>query len=735
MKNIVRITGLTLIICIFHIVNCFALQTSTFYREESSTSYGFQKIESCIVLNQIMNLQNIKVKFTQDDNNYMFHITANTTINVYKDYGASVIGSYTSAPAPLLYSKENFGAGLTLNENGKTPFADYKNGTLYRESDVYILNSSIANYINKYTIKSDGSITNKIYEQNNNGEKYFIPSALRNRVSARSYVFSGASSYPINCENNGTGVSILSNGSWYQYSLNDVKKYKTYCIENLDIHINCKIAINKAYMKDYKYVCFAQSEVLCTELSVAGLLESVHAISICSQTINLEEYVDCDHDWTLLQGDRLNHIRYCKNCEWKKSESHELLYEYDGIKRNVCTCSYIDKVHYYFNINDDNINEITALLDSNSPYTKFEYTKKKGYKFKYYNKYEKEFLKNDKLSTVSNAIYDKFIATCSELDDETAMRSVIYDAQYDVNHFAFLYSNINNKNLELNDKIEKQTISYDEKSYLKKNIKMTGYAFKGWSLMKAGENVDLPPLKEITNYTDVDLAEITIYPVYKNLDFYISYSAGSGQFSDGSKNKTVSYTYFDNSELEHITLNSRDDYVIGYQDQDGNKYNNMAQVKKYIDDNELDGFTLKLAPIIGRDQYGRAERTDDEKDKDDEEERKFYDSPLDFVEESDDEIDEEKDKIYGMSYTVNNATNDKKNKSKYRKGEVLATLSFIRKPSLGNDLEMSKIEMLKNFIENHLLLSIAGASLLLILLVVYEISVIRHYLKHLSYAG
>ena len=137
MKNIVRIMGLTLIICIFHIINCFALQTSTFYREESSTSYGFQKIESCIVLNQIMNLQNIKVKFTQDDNNYMFHITANTTLNVYKDYGASVIGSYTSAPAPLLYSKENFGAGLTLNENGKTPFADYKM-ELYIESQMYI---------------------------------------------------------------------------------------------------------------------------------------------------------------------------------------------------------------------------------------------------------------------------------------------------------------------------------------------------------------------------------------------------------------------------------------------------------------------------------------------------------------------------------------------------------------------------------------------------------------------
>lgn len=729
-KYLFKICFVIFISLIFKI-DSFALDASTYYREESATSYGFCKIETTIKYNQIINLQNINVRFTQNDTDYIFHITGNDTINVYSVYGGSFLSSYYNAPAPMLYKEKNFGNGLVISENDKTPFADYKSGNIYSNSYIQILRKAIASFESSYTLRSDGSIVNRVRDSWNNGERYFVPNSLRNRASARSYSYKNVTSFPYNCGNNGVGVGIISNNSGCQFTLNSVNINKTKCIEKMKININCKLSIKKEYIDDYRYICFAQSYSFLTEQKVLDLQESASGVSICTQTIDLKEYANCEHDWELSQGDKLNHKWHCKKCEWVKNEPHKLLYEYDGIKYNVCTCSYIDKVKYSFKINDDNIDELTSLLDSNSPYAKYEFTNKKGYKFKYYNKYEKKLDSMVNLSTVSNVISTELVATCSELDDETGMCSVIYDAQYNVNQFTFIYKNTNNKDLVLVGEIEPQIINYDEKAYLKKNIKHTGYVFKGWSLSYSGEEVNFLPMQEITNYTDVDLSEITLYPIYKNLDFRISYSSSRGTFSDGSKYKEVAYTYFDSAELEPLYIDSSEDYLKCYTDANGNRFYTMAEVKKYIDDNELDNFNLKLFPVITRNPQGSAERNNDKKVDEEIRRRANHNSgPGVLNDRINDNAEDfnflEDGSIYGMSVTTKD---DSRKKDSHMFGAVVASLSFIRKPVINNKDFYYKLRLLLRFIMEHMLLVSICIILLIILIIIYEIIMIGRYKK------
>lgn len=167
----------------------------------------------------------------------------------------------------------------------------------------------------------------------------------------------------------------------------------------------------------------------------------------------------------------------------------------------------------------------------------------------------------------------------SELPDRTGNTSLVFEAEYEANKFTIYYSNKNNKNLNLSENIEPQTIEYDEVAYLKKNINYLGYVFKGWSFVEGGESVDLAPLYEMTNYTATDGYELELYPVYANLDFKIAYSAGSGHFKDGSKYKEINYTYYDDKELEKAISDVRDLYFNCYVDDVGNKFRTMADVK------------------------------------------------------------------------------------------------------------------------------------------------------------
>ena len=728
MKKIVLIT-LTMFIelCLSKVT--FAYQTSILESYESTSSTGYCEIRTSVYLNKIFDLKNISVKFTQDDQYYIFHVTGNTTVNIYKDFARTTIVSGGGGIAPLLYSKPNFGDGMYIVENDKTPFISFTAGNLYTNVSVSILNQLVESYSFKYYQHSNGTTSNEQLKENNNGLKYYIGNNLRCSVAGHPPNFVGARTYPVATKNNGVGVKLLSNASSYYYTYNDVRIGDQPCADMFYGYMNVKVAIEKRYMDDYRYICFARSFLYKNSENINTTDHDCKGLSACTQTIDLKEYAHCDHEWEIKAEDRKNHSIHCKNCQWTKIMPHEFLYEYDGIKHNVCTCSYIEKVNYNFNINDDFTKEVTETFYSDSVYEKHEFKRKTGYKFKHYEVYETKLSSINNLSTVSNALNTTLVATTSVLPDNTGQMSMTYVARYDPNSFTINYSNINNKGLEVDGNSEPQKIVYDEVEYLKENLYHEGYTLKGWSKVKAGERVDLKPLQEVTNYTDEDLYELTLYPVYTTLDFKIAYNAGNNFLSDGSKYKVVSYTYYDDKEFERVKSTSTETYLQYFIDSYGNKYRAMAELKKYLDKNGLNNVTVNLFPVFGRSEYSPPTRGDDTNGPNKKKDEKKEEETITETKENDENfiIDDNDSIIYGMSDSTNDLADNEGEKT--IKGAVVASLSFIRRNNVDGNKKIDKFAILQMFIRENLLFCTVSAVLLLISLIIYEILIINYYRK------
>lgn len=724
------------IICfvILNFGNVYAVAYSSFEVNESSTSSGSSVINNVVYFNQLMNLENIKVKFTQDNNNYIFHITGNASAKIYKDVAITSTHVEESSVAPMLYKTADFGNNMYLEESGKAPYFAYV-GAVRTDATVKIGDTVIEHYTEKYRITSDGSIKDSSDEITGNGDYYFVPVSLRTAISARSYNYTNARSYPYRLYNNGIGVTLLQNSSSYSYSYNDVIRDGARCIDTCYFNINAKIAINKGYINHYRCACFAQTYSLTSDCTYNELSASIKGISLCTPTIDLKEYAECEHSWSIESAGKTNHYRYCKNCEWKVTEPHKLLYEYDGIKNNACACLYIDKVNYQFKINDDFTEEVTEVLDTDTEYAAHKFRNKTGYKFKHYNVYEKKYVSDSNLSTISNALKTVFVSTVSELSDRTGNSSLIFETEYEPNRFTVYYSNKNNKNINLSENIEPQTIEYDEVAYLKKNIDYIGYLFKGWSFVEGGESVDLAPLCEMTNYTTTDRYELELYPVYANLDFKIVYSAGRGHFKDGSKYKEIDYTYYDDKELEKAISDADALHFYCYIDDVGNKYRTMADVKKYIEKNGTENFILNLFPLFTGNPLGSPERTEggggpgerlDRGENDKVEESITYDMLLNAADEN-----------LGYNYwpsivpfsdsEISDSDKENEDSEKSLDGAVVASLSFIIKSDTMSGNSHSKWDVLILFIKSNLPICILAGMGLLSLLIIYEIIVISSF--------
>lgn len=732
--NIKRVVVCAMVFVFAIFGNVYAIAYSEVSLYESSTSSGYSTVKNDVYFNQLMNLDNVKVKFTQDNSNYIFHITGNSSVKIYNGVAITSTHRDQSSVAPMLYKTANFGNDMYVEESSKYPFFAYT-GSIFTRSTVRIGGNIIECYDESYRITSDGSLRDYNSGRDGNGDRYFIPSSLRNALSSRSYNFRYVGKYPSTLETNGQGISLLQNSSSYSYSYNDVIRNGNRCIDTCYFNINAKIAINKSYINNYRYVCFAQTYSMATEYNLGELTASMKGISLCTPTIDLKEYAECNHNWTIQAEDKARHYRYCENCEWKITEPHELMYEYDGIKNNVCTCSYIDKVKYEFKINDDFTDEVVETFDTDAEYTKHEFRNKTGYKFKHYNIYEKKYVSNVNLSTVSNTLQTIFVSTASELADKTGNVSLICEAEYEPNKFTIYYNNENNKQVELNESIEPQTVVYDEVAHLKKNIHHVGYIFKGWSLVEGGDNVDFAPLDEVTNYTAIDRYELKLYPVYSNLDFKIIYSAGSGHFADGSKYKEVMYTYYDDSELEKAFSGEYDAYFCWYYDDKGNKYRNMSDVKNYVEENSTENFTLNLFPTFGRNQIGSPERTDDVGPGGGTPGTDVLptDNPENQAADIDSIILESNYLPYIIPFSqsdINNGSNEEKDKKELA-GAVKATLSFIIKNDNLNRNQYSKWDLIMLFIKNNFIACVFSGIALLSLLIIYEVIVISRFRRSL----
>ena len=739
MKKYIKITCHILFFCIILTFKAFPLAVSHVDIYDSPYSTSYISASNDITFNQYMKLKDVRVSFSQDDDKYTFKVSANSSVKIYDNLFKVEAYSCSGSLVPLLYKEENFGDGMKITESTKLPHSDCYNVDCYTTAEVKIKNKTQSKYVNKYHLNYSEHITTESIDTNN-GEKYFIPKSLRNSISS-GWGFNNTTKYPIYCTNNGDGVSLVRNSSYNNYT------YINSCYDTYFAYMDVTISINKNYIDDYRYLCFAQECIAESYGEYNDRHYNFYGVSVCSNTIDLKEYVDCDHNWTYKIKDKLSHVMYCDKCKWEKEEPHWLLYEYDGIEYDVCTCSYVDKVKYRFVINDDITGEVEEVCDTECEYNKHKFMHKKGYNFKWYEKYILKHEHDKELSKENIGIYYDFIATVSEMDKVAGKKSVLYEAKYSPIKYVFNYSNYNTCDLKLDNVISKQEVYYDERACLKKSIDVNGYEFKGWALDKKSKKIDFIELEDVTNYTTENLKEYTLYPVYERMDYTLVYNAGNYTFENGEKEKTVKYSYFDNGELEKPKINSSNYVFSGYVDTNGNKYNTLSDVRNVIDKIKKSNMILHLKVSVGSIGIGGAESTKKGRSSTEPTTENKYLSNIETSSSTDlYETTEIVDYSVPYNYLYETRTNNIIKGMSNTNEEIVdeevdadldkprvATISLINKFKFNDEkLKKSKLDLLREFIENNKILCIIAGTLLFLLLMFYEIFVIRHYIKRKS---
>ena len=453
-----------------------------------------------------MSLENVKVTFTQDDKKYYFEITANSSVLVSSnDYYLN------RHPSPLLYKSENFADGMLIEESKKAPYASCNNGQFYTTSNVKIGGTTITNQEDKYRISS-GNYYDDGHTNVESGDKYFIPNTMRPYTMQNNENFQYATKYPISATNNGEGVELIKDDSKSGFSsAGDSTNY------NYDANFDVKISIEKDFIDDYRYLCFAEAFVEITYKSEANLAGAYNGISYCSDTIDLKDYIDCDHLWKYEIKDKTNHKMVCDKCKWEKDESHNYKYEYDSLKNNLCICGFNKNVNHHFVYDSDKVDDKTVKLIASSSCTTYANPTKTGYVFNNYEQYYKYFddMTNPVFSTTATKLTNTLMGTITTLPTMTDRFSQIFIAKYDPIKYSVVFKANSNLgfNVSLTGISNLNNISYDTEHDVP-TVSYTGYIFKGWSLTSGSSAVNIKTTDKIKNLTETNAKTINLYPVF-----------------------------------------------------------------------------------------------------------------------------------------------------------------------------------------------------------------------------
>ncbi|MBO6134882.1 MAG: hypothetical protein J6O09_03820 [Lachnospiraceae bacterium] len=560
-----------------------AASASSYTYSASTTASGSEKEACDVIYNQLFTLDNVKVKFTQTDDKYTFKVTGNSSYSVNNsNFGTGCKVYQSQRIVPMLYKKENFGNGIRAYERDENPYASFS-GSLTSGAFLQILSSSIFNNSQTIRYKSDGSWNATSDSFNENGEKAFIPTGARPTFSSIK-----SNKYPCMCSNDYcVGASMDNNSSYvyYEYTSSSAEYVaKIYCI------YNATISIEKKYIDDYRYLCFGGAFLLATNVYEEWLRLSVTGYSMSTNTIDLKDYINCEHEWSPLRYDQKEHILKCDYCEWEKKESHTFEYEYDGIADNMCACTEVKKVHYTYTINDDYISEEIKSYNVGDECQEIASIKKTGYNFLWYEKHELQVESKDLKNIEAKIAPTKkvFVATVSSLDNIASNFSTYYKAVYAPIEYTFVYSTASNVDKYISDKISydkviaPQTFHYDEKDNLRKHIDYDYLTFKGWSLTNGGNDVVFKDEEEILNYTTKDKSIYILYPIYETDKYQVLYNTLLGAYDNGSKQTGCFYDFYTDEGLL-IPKNMGSNKVFShYVDLYGNHFDTLIDIRNYI---------------------------------------------------------------------------------------------------------------------------------------------------------
>ena len=606
-KGIIKTILFTFIFALILDASVYAVdyyELSSSEHNEGSTSAGSSLCRCRQEYYQGLSLKDVKVKFTQNDTEYIFDISAKSDFTFWGNELTNKDLCYVNnsdIPQPILYKTENFGNRMIIEEYSKLGFIDYY-GSVYTNSVVTIKNQEIGYLYTSADVKPNTN-DQTAYTKRNNGDKFFIPNEARINALANTHNYKNVKEYPYDLDNNGEGVRVIKNSSNKSYIEKEFDKDgngdKTYA-SSVNIDFNTKIAIEKSSMDDYRYICFICSEVGRTSLLQKTGKHYSYGYSLSTNTIDLKNFIMCNHSWSVTSSDASNHTLKCANCEWVKTEAHDYKFAYDGILNDVCICSRVKQVKYHYEINDNFNTTIDKIMNTNSTCDKVEVQKKTGYNFKWYEKYELQFDDDDLLTMTTNQISAKkvFLNNTTKVDNMTGSRSIFYKAVYSPIKYVFNYSNKASVKdyikKHLNKNISPQTFYYNSKDYLKGHSEYDYLTFKGWTLTEGSNKADFLSKAEILNYTSIDQSEFTLYPIYEPMEYKILYNTINGKYDGDTQQLSKVYDYYIDEDFVKPKDMGKNKAFSHYVDMNGNQFSDMNALRNFIKDEAGENQTVIL---------------------------------------------------------------------------------------------------------------------------------------------
>ena len=550
---------------------------------------------------QDLNLYDVNVKGTQDDNYYYLDITAKANIkdvmknrvqyktlsngtahvgyricyngvdNLYVKSDMQIPLSLDETDSicgeklqPLLYSVDNF----TRNTISRQCYFEAMGAGQYNyhNQSLRMLNKRISYFFHELY---DTEKTFKCRYETDYKEHFYFPhpfklmkcgydSRMYNPNTGRWDVDGSSSDAMLKHQD---GVKLLSHEcSVDSYTLNG-----SY-INSLVYNLKSNIRIDKDKMHYYRYIAYGGPVFLLSYKQNSDYSQKYYGVLSTTGTYDLKNDYDCEHEWHYTNNDDGTHTKRCAKCEWTIKGEHDHKYEYDGIEENLCECGDVKKVKYYYHINDDVNTEEEKIYDVGDTTENVEYEEKTGYRFLHYEKYEKEVdtPTGNNYSTRSNAIRNVLIATVSTMDRIAATRSVIYKAIYDEFEFTVRYST------ERGDIAGVRQLTKKYKYTQIKNLETvmnTGkdWNFKGWAvgnkLIKTADEMKQMVVRQGMSF---DLKAVISLFVYSGHESGATgpFPGGGGngkkkELSDEEKNKI--FEEIKEKLLEEILNNNLDD--------------------------------------------------------------------------------------------------------------------------------------------------------------------------------
>ena len=518
-----------------------------------------------------MKITDTKVKFKENDNDYIFNIEQ----NLYNDNLRQNYLYVGINPEVALSSFENTTSFIFEGKIG-TSLSNYNSRT-YNDVRANLNGKDIARYFEEDTSSSTGATTH-------DEEKY----------CRMTFYLSNQFGYTLITKKDMDKTQHkvkISKTFTYNFEDGNVNHlYFKYL--KLNMNIKYEIRINKNEFLNYRYLTTYIPEVFKENNTDLQFNERFNISNIGVPSIDLMPYVEeHTHDFKIKNIYKDYHELLCEGCEWKRKINHEYKDIYDGINNNLCVCGR----HKYVFINIENNvdkNKYNKKLEPSDAFPSYDLEKKGVHLIKITEEvknYNKDISNELTAEKIKINVYENEL----KLPSIVPNFSTKYTLYYDINKYKIVFNKKNNLGININNSLYMNNMTYyvnESKKLIKNKYLVEGYDFLGWcddekklydNSIKDIDKVKYIDEEEVSNITYENDNIINLYPIYRVVKFTVTFK------NNINSNVQKKLTCDINSKEEFPNYNSyglsANNYLFhGYYIDDKSVKSNTSGMIKYI---------------------------------------------------------------------------------------------------------------------------------------------------------